>query len=174
MKDRKRKRNAPTSPIPEPLDEPEDHNLIRLVHFAPTPQIIETSKGLEEQGGKEEQCTTTEVDNNISKNPPSNTNDVQFDFDPFDEKHDIEMCDEINNELAEEHTEATKMSGSRVTDIRAHRWKAGQLELEVHWDTENVSWESFQDLKLDHPNMTAQYIVDNSVSRSKRLDRVMQ
>ena len=51
MKDRKRKRNAPTSPIPEPLDEPEDHNPIRLVHFAPTPQIIETSKGLEEQGG---------------------------------------------------------------------------------------------------------------------------
>ena len=84
------------------------------------------------------------------------------------------MCDEINNELAEEHTEATKMSGSRVTDILAHRWKAGQLELEVHLDTENVSWESFQDLKLDHPNMTARYIVDNSVSRSKRLDRVMQ
>ena len=40
------------------------------------------------------------------------------------------MCDEINNELAEEHTEATKMSGSRVTDIHAHRWKAGQLDLE--------------------------------------------
>ena len=53
MKDRKRKRNAPTSPIPEPLDEPEDHDPIRLVHFAPTPQIIETSKGLEEQGGGE-------------------------------------------------------------------------------------------------------------------------
>jgi hypothetical protein len=52
MKDRKRKRNAPTSPIPEPLDEPEDHDPIRLVHFAPTPQIIETSKGLEEQGGE--------------------------------------------------------------------------------------------------------------------------
>jgi hypothetical protein len=84
------------------------------------------------------------------------------------------MCDEINNELAEEHAEATKMSGSRVTDIRAHRWKAGQLELEVHWDTENVSWESFQDLKLDHPNTTAQYIVANNVSCSKRLDRVMQ
>ena len=69
MKDRKRKqRNAPTSPIPAPLDEPEDHDPIRLVHFAPTPQIIETSKGLEEQGGgKEEQCTTTEVDNNKSK-----------------------------------------------------------------------------------------------------------
>ena len=77
------------------------------------------------------------------KNPPSNTNDIQFDFDPLDATHDIEMCDEINNELAEEHTEATKMSGSSVTDIRAHRWKkARQLEMEVHWDTENVSWES--------------------------------
>ena len=76
------------------------------------------------------------------------------------------MCDGIKNELAEEHTEATKMSGSRVTDIQGHRRKAGQLELEVHWDTENVSWESFQDLKLDHPNMTAQYIVDNNVSCS--------
>ena len=73
MKDRKRKRNAPTSPIPEPLDEPEDHDPIRLVHFAPTPQIIETSKGLEEQVGKEgEQCTTTEVDKNKLKIPPSN------------------------------------------------------------------------------------------------------
>ena len=99
MKDRKRKRNAPTSPIPEPLDEPEDHDPIRLVHFAPTPQIIETSKGLEEQGGKEEQCTTTEVDNNISKNPPSNTNDFQFDSDPLDATNSIEICDEINNEL---------------------------------------------------------------------------
>ena len=76
------------------------------------------------------------------KSPPSNTNDVQFDFDPLDATHDIEMCDEINDELDEERTEATKMSGSRVTYIRAHRWKAGQLELEVHWDTENVSWES--------------------------------
>ena len=51
MKDRKRSRIAPTSsPIPEPLDEPEDHDPIRLVQIAPTtPQINKTLKSLEEQ-----------------------------------------------------------------------------------------------------------------------------
>ena len=108
------------------------------------------------------------------KNPPWSQSDyVQLDFDPIDAIHDIEMCDEINDELDEERTEATKMSGSRVTDIHAHCWKAVQLELEVHWDTENVSWESFHDLKLDHLKMTPLYILDNNVSSSKHMDKVM-
>ena len=49
-----------------------------------------------------------------------------------------------------------------------HVWRLGQLDLKVLYSTGETAWEKFCDLKEDHPRMTAQCIVLNRVSRSKR------
>ena len=55
-----------------------------------------------------------------------------------------------------------------MTRITAHEWRLGQLELKVLYSTGETTWENFRELKEDHPRMTAQYIVLNRVSQSKR------
>ena len=136
------------------------------VESAPPPQTIVESTVPEEQGG--------EVIDGTNPNNGTFKDDIQLDFDPLDAIDTIEMADEINDELAEDRNLSTVISGSKATHICGHCWKAGQLELKVNWDTEEVSWEAFNDLKVDHPNMTAAYIVENNVTRSNRSDRTLQ
>ena len=55
-----------------------------------------------------------------------------------------------------------------MVEITAHRWKEGRLQLKIIWNTEENTWEEFSDLKEDKPRLTAQYIIDKNVTRSKR------
>ena len=54
-----------------------------------------------------------------------------------------------------------------MQSIAAHRWKGGQLQFQVLWDTDEHTWESFIDLKEDHPRSTAEYMVRNNVTRKE-------
>ena len=88
-----------------------------------------------------------------------------------------EMIEEINEELNEDRRESTLIGGSSATRIESHRWQSGQLQLRVLWDTGQPTWEEFRLLKVDHPHMTATYIVDHNVTRSSTRqdsDRTLQ
>jgi hypothetical protein len=55
--------------------------------------------------------------------------------------------------------------------IIGHNWIKGRLKLKVEWNSEQSLWEELQDMKEDHPKMTAGYLVDaNETSRLRRDD----
>jgi hypothetical protein len=99
---------------------------------------------------------------------------VSIDYNPLTDSQDIEMVEEINNELSDEKQSDSTVGGARVVEIIEHSWYAGQLKLKAKWDTEETSWETFRDMKEDHPMMTARLLLDNNVTRSKRSDRTLQ
>ena len=71
--------------------------------------------------------------------------------------------------------ESEGIGGSSVQEIVAHDWKLGQAHFKVQWSSGDTSWEHIKDMREDYPRMTAQYIVGNKVSRSRRGgDRVLQ
>jgi Reverse transcriptase (RNA-dependent DNA polymerase) len=94
-----------------------------------------------------------------------------IDYSPQEEA-EVVMTDEVNNQLLD--AESSEVGGARVTAILKHEWYQGELKLNVQWDTEESTWERLRDMKEDHPRLTAQYIVDNNVTRSKRMDRNLQ
>ena len=88
-----------------------------------------------------------------------------------EEEPQIKAAKEVNNHLSRPD-EAEGIGGSVVQEIVAHDWKLGQLYFKVRWSSGDTSWEH---IKEDYPIMTAQYIVGNKVSRSKRGgDQVLQ
>jgi hypothetical protein len=131
----------------------------------PAPIFSNESKIQEEPGGRKHNDTTTTISKQLE-----NTTEL------LESSIGTEMVNEVNDELAEDHTEATKIGGASVAMIEAHRWKSGQLQFRVIWNTEQPSWEDYRLLKVDHPQMTARYIVANYVTRSTRhgADRTLQ
>ena len=86
----------------------------------------------------------------------------------------IKMAREVNDEFSCPD-EAAGLGGSKVIKIVQHDWKFGHLHLKVLWSSGQTSWEQLKDMREDHPKITARYIVQNKVSRSKRGgDRVLQ
>ena len=81
-----------------------------------------------------------------------------------------EMVDEINAELEPNRNDVATIGGAGIVAIQDHRWKSGQLELNVKWTTDESTWEDFKSMKVDHPRMTAEYLVGNNVSRKSNLD----
>jgi hypothetical protein len=63
------------------------------------------------------------------------------------------------------------IGGAHVTRIIGHNWFEGLLKLKVEWDSEQRTWEDLRDLKEDFPRITANYILQENVSRSKRSDQ---
>ena len=62
-----------------------------------------------------------------------------------------------------------------MEEIVGHDWRNGQVHFRCRWSGGDVTWESLRDMKEDYPRLTAQYMVENKVSRSKRGgDRVLQ
>jgi hypothetical protein len=168
---RKRSKNTPV-PAPDDIENPvaDPDAVDRRVSFAQqatlfesTPPSDDDGTNLEEPGGKEQ---------SMSNNTNSNQNQTAI----LETSIGTEMVTEINDELHEERMDMSEIGGSQVTRIDSHRWKAGQLQFRVLWNTEQQSWEDYRLLKVDHPNMTARYIVENNVTRSTRLgaDRTMQ
>ena len=79
----------------------------------------------------------------------------------------IEMVDEINDAFSSLVEEDRTIGGSNVTVITGHEWKFENLYLRVKWNTGQETLELLMDMKLDHPVLTAKYILENEVSRSK-------
>ena len=98
-------------------------------------------------------------------------NDTVLDYDPLED--DVEMAQEVNDALSVDAS-ASEVGGARVVEILQHSWYQGELKLKVKWTTEEETWERFRDMKEDHPKMTAQYMVENQVTRSTRSDRNLQ
>ena len=78
------------------------------------------------------------------------------------------MVDEINNALSTVADEDKRIGGSRVTIITGHEWKFGNLYLRIKWDTGQETLKPLINMNLDHPVMTARYILEYQVSRTKR------
>ena len=57
-----------------------------------------------------------------------------------------------------------------MLSIASQKWKDGQLQSMIIWDTNEHTWETFPDMKEDHPRDTADYIVCNNVTRKKERD----
>ena len=169
----------------------EVNDVPHLEHRSATPQFS-IFKRAEELGGAKDGPAEPAIDNNNNNTnsndltmddttvPTSNLkrpregsvdDDPTIDYDPQEE--DIEMTEEVNNDLSDE-TADKEIGGARVVSISKHNWFAGQLKFEVKWSTEEATWETFRDLKEDHPRMLARYIVDNNVTRSSRSDRNLQ
>ena len=91
-----------------------------------------------------------------------------------EEDGNLESIKEINDHLSRPD-EAEGIGGSCVMEIVGHDWKLGQVHFKAKWNSGQTTWEHLKDMREDYPRMTAQYIVCNKVSRSKRGgDRVLQ
>jgi hypothetical protein len=189
-KNKKRKHREEQRNVPNDNETSGDEVVERTksrVRFSPnTPQFL---KPEEQGGGKDTSTSTTQQPNTKNPNEPTmattrnpkrsreETDDedegITLNIDPFEASEPIEMTTEINDFLP--HTpNVSEVGGARIVGIKGHSWFAGQLKLEVSWSTEEQSWETLADLKADHPKLTANYLIDNNVTRSKRSDRNLQ
>ena len=57
-----------------------------------------------------------------------------------------------------------------MISIAPHEWKEGQLQFKICWNTNEHTWESFPDMREDHPRTTVDYMVRNNVTRKKSRD----
>jgi len=86
----------------------------------------------------------------------------------------IECDKEINDHLPLPD-ESASIDGSLVEEIIGHQWKIGQLHFKVRWSDGTTTIEPLKDMREDYSRISAQYIVANNVSRSKRGgDRVLR
>ena len=91
-----------------------------------------------------------------------------------EENEVIDSVKEVNDHFSRPD-EAEGIGGSCVEEIIGHDWRLGVVHFKVSWSGGNTTWEHLKDMREDYPRMTAQYIVGNKVSRSKRGgDRVLQ
>ena len=129
------------------------------------------SSDQEKDDGGEETSPEPDITTTTHNQPQSKNSDI----DTADSSaSEIAMVNEVNNQFSRPD-EVPEIGGSTVVCILAHEWRFGQLHFKVEWSDKSTSWESLRDLKEDHPRLTAKYIVDNKVSRSKRGgDRVLQ
>ena len=111
---------------------------------------------------------TTDETNAEQPNPEKETDDESSVGSSSEDNDSIEMTEEVNDALSTLVEEQKSIGGSKVTQIIGHEWKFGNLYLRVSWDSDQQTLERFIDMKVDHPVMTAQYILNNQVSRSKR------
>ena len=70
----------------------------------------------------------------------------------------ITMIPEINDALSSGRKEV-RVGGAMLTNITDDIWKEGTLTLKVQWDNEDTTWETLQDLKEDHPQLVASYLI---------------
>jgi len=60
-----------------------------------------------------------------------------------------------------------------MINICSHHWRDGRVELQINWDTNESTWETFNNMRENHPRATVDYIVSNNVSRKKSRDPIM-
>eukprot|EP00957_Ditylum_brightwellii_P092837 7068062-Ditylum_brightwellii.AAC.1 len=76
-----------------------------------------------------------------------------------DKEEEIQQVAKVNDSLP---TSMVDRGGEpSLVEITGYRWKEGRLQLRYLLSTEESQWMDVQDTKTDHPQQTAQYIVDN-------------
>ena len=60
------------------------------------------------------------------------------------------------------------ISGSCVEGIVVHDWKLRQAHFKIEWSSSDTTWGYLKDMREDYPRLTAQYILGNKISWSKR------
>ena len=99
---------------------------------------------------------------NAEQSTPEEKSDDESSVGSSNEENDaIEMTEEVNDALSTLVEEQKYIGGSKATQIIGHEWKFGNLYLRVSWDSDQQTLERFIDMKVDHPVMTAQYILNN-------------
>ena len=128
-------------------------------------------------GGEEEHTTEhetshqhTNTQRKLSNNSPTSDGDPELINDT-----NIERVSEVNEHFSNLE-EPPDIGGSRIQEIVGHEWRLGHPVFKVKWSGGNdTSWETLSDMRQDYPRITAQYIVANKVSRSRRGgDRVLR
>ena len=76
---------------------------------------------------------------------------------------DITMMPEMNDALSSGRKEV-RVGGAMLTNIINEKWKEVTLTLKVQWDNKDTTWETLQDLKEDHPQLVASYLIDHDCS----------
>ena len=143
------------------------------------PEELEKDRTSSLVGGEEETPPlqpTKPTTNKINKNPnpPNITCSLVGDSEETMEAKPIEMVQEVNDHLSRPE-EGPDIGGSGVTRIILHDWRLGYLHLKVQWSSGQTSWEHIRDMREDYPRLTARYIVENNVTRSRLGgDRVFQ
>lgn len=89
--------------------------------------------------------------------------------DPLDPATSLEAANTVNDELSPA-LQTEEIGGGQIHDILLHRFVNGALQLQVLWTTGDKVWERIQDMKVDHPKLTAKYIMDHedSINRTRR------
>lgn len=147
-----------------------DSDRIRLMEKL-HPLVEDVLDGEEEEDSETdtEDGTTDKTDNKPQSGSSHKPDEVQG-TKTNDEKADDWMSKEINDQFSRPD-EAPSVGGSVVIGIVTHEWRAGFLHFKVQWSDDSTSWESIHDMKQDAPRITAEYIVDNNVSRSRERGR---
>ena len=91
-----------------------------------------------------------------------NDNDSLSDFD----NDKPSRAEEIYNNFSP----GREKSNEPMLSIASHRWKDVQLPYKIIWNTNEYRWENFLDMKEDHPQATADYMVCNNATRKKSRD----
>ena len=108
------------------------------------------------------------------QNNQKQSSDIANGVSNMDQEEQCEMVTEVNDQLSRPDEQST-IGGSGITEIIAYQWKLGYPVFKVKWSSGDTSWETLKDMREDQPRMTARYILENKVSRSKRGgDRVLQ
>ena len=182
-KTRKRKnRSRSTDDLPETTSALNSVLVPSRVYFstaAPT-----DSGDSEEQGGTDRSNTNRKVQPSLTETMDDEHHDDAATFDnnqpiDLDEAsaaiNGPEMVEEVNAELEPNRVEEANIGGAAsIIVIKDHRWKLGQLELRVKWDTDETTWEEFKLMKVDHPRLTAEYLVGNKVSRKRAISTAIE
>ena len=154
---RKRKRRSEdnfTTDMPPQIQD----NSPRVLTSQEEKRMIEASNN----GGKEEQRTTTYKPTPILTQKVSTTLEDENVTTTEDNDKDVNMTQEIYEEISKPF----RRNQDKIIDLIDHKWVEGTFR--VVWDTEQISFEEFKDLKNDYPRYLALYIINDKVSRSKR------
>ena len=92
------------------------------------------------------------------------------DTDPKDKASTIESTETINDALSPT-LQPDDIGGAHVERIISHEYKQAQLYLKVQWTYGQPTLELIQDMKVDHPKKTAEYVMEHADSVSRGRNR---
>ena len=93
---------------------------------------------------------------------PKSENNDGFDFDPLGIET-ISQIDEMNHEFAGK--QPLEINGTTPTTIVAHQPVDGGLQFSVQFSSGKVETFNYCNMQMDYPALTAQYILENNVTR---------
>jgi hypothetical protein len=91
----------------------------------------------------------------VTEGSQPSSSSTGLDYNPAEQEGRIEMVAEVNDAYADDADIPS------VDSIVKMKWRKGKLKLKVAFDTEEKIWMDFEDMKVDMPILTAEFIVRN-------------